>query len=259
MGLHAVALGEETTASGNASFAQGSNTQAIGSFSDAGGYYTIAQNSCQTVIGKYNSVSIPGNNGLAVDDAFIIGNGADVRSNAFRVTFEGEVYAAASVFTSGAAYAEMFEWEDGNPAGEDRRGCFVTLEGEYIRKATAQDGYILGVVSAAPCVVGGAQGCGWQGMYQRDAWGAVLYEWVDGQQRPVLNPAYDPSQPYEPRTQRPEWAAVGMMGKLIVRDDGSCLPNGYCAPNDQGVAAACAQGYRVMKRVDSETVLICLK
>ena len=260
-GAAAHSEGTNTTAGGDSAHAQGSNTQAIGNFSDAGGYYTIAQNSYQTVIGKYNTASNPANNGLAIDDAFIIGNGsgAAARSNAFRVTFEGEVYAATSVFTSGADYAEMFEWLDGNAAGEDRRGYFVTLEGEYIRKATDRDEYLLGVISARPSVVGDAQGCGWQGMYLRDGWDALIYERVDGQQQPVLNPAYDASLPYLPRTQRPEWAAVGMAGKLLVLDDGSCQPNGYCWPNAQGIGTASAQGYRVLKRRGANQVLICLK
>ncbi|ETT47620.1 hypothetical protein MHI48_18045 [Paenibacillus sp. FSL H7-0942] len=29
-------------------------------------------------------------------------------------------------------------------------------------------------------------------------------------------------------TERPEWVAVGMMGKLLIRDDGTCRENGYC-------------------------------
>ena len=255
------AEGTNTLASGDSAHAQGSNTQAIGNFSDAGGYYTIAQNSYQTVVGKYNEPSNSANNGLANDDAFIIGNGtgAAIRSNAFRVQFNGDVFSASGNYTDGADYAEMFEWLDGNPYNEDRRGYFVTLEGEHVRLANAEDDYILGVVSAAPSVVGDAQGCGWQGMYLRDVRGSVIYEWADGQQQPKLNPQYDPSRSYVPRTQRPEWAAVGIVGKLIVRDDGSCHPNDYCGPNEQGIATAYARGYRVMKRLDAENVLICLK
>lgn len=35
--------------------------------------------------------------------------------------------------------------------------------------------------------------------------------------RPVLNPSYNESQVYVPRSQRPEWDAVGLMGKLRLR------------------------------------------
>jgi len=78
-------------------------------------------------------------------------------------------------------------------------------------------------------------------------------------QRPKLNPAYDPSRPYQPRGERKEWAAVGMMGKLRIRDDGTCLPGGFCRPNDSGVATASEQGYRVLDRLDANKVLACIK
>lgn len=37
------------------------------------------------------------------------------------------------------------------------------------------------------------------------------------QQRRALNPAYDPDREYIPRADRPEWATVGLMGKLRLR------------------------------------------
>lgn len=61
-----------------------------------------------------------------------------------------------------------------------------------------------------------------------------------------------------PRTERSEWAAIGMMGKLRVRDDGTCSPNGFCMPNVAGIATASSQGYRVLERLDSNKVLILL-
>jgi len=137
------------------------------------------------------------------------------------------------------------------------------------------------VMSSAPAFVADAAGCNWQGMYMRDEWGAIIYEWVKqkrdfdiidhetSQRRiktetirqllPKLNPEYDTSRTYVPRSERNEWAAVGLMGQLIARDDGSCRVNGYCLPNDCGVATSCAHGYRVLERIDAKKVLICLK
>ncbi|QZN78945.1 hypothetical protein K5K90_25830 [Paenibacillus sp. DR312] len=43
-----------------------------------------------------------------------------------------------------------------------------------------------------------------------------------------MNPQYDPLQTYVSRLERPEWVAVGMMGKHLIRDDGTCRENGYC-------------------------------
>lgn len=275
------AEGLNNTASGVVSHVEGAGCLAGGNHSHAANYRTIAGNFAQTAIGRNNLPSDPGLNQTQLDDAFIIGNGSIAnRSNAFRVQFTGDVHSASGVYTTGGNYAEMFEWQDGNPANEDRIGYFVTLDGKYIRKATAADQYILGVVSAEPAVVGNSQSGGWQGMYLRDRWGRIIYEWVDEQrelydldpqtenmqkrietvrvQQPMLNPEYDAGRTYQPRTARPEWAAVGLIGKVRVRDNGSCQPNGFCQPNADGIAVSGGQGYRVLERLDEETILICI-
>jgi len=282
-GSYSYAEGNRTTASGAASHAEGFTTTASGNYSHAANNGTIAQNFSQTAIGMNNIASDPALNGTLQDDAFIIGNSYDsaTRSNAFRVQFTGDVHSASSVYSTGADYAEMFEWQDGNTQNEDRIGYFVTLDEKYIRKATAVDQYILGVVSAIPSMVGDSQSCGWQGMYLRDKWGRIIYEWANVQQeipetnpqtgeiqtrietirvqRPKLNPEYDAGRTYQPRSERSEWAAVGVIGKLRVRDDGSCQPNGFCQPNADGIATSNRQGYRVLYRLDAETVLVFFK
>jgi len=274
------AEGLETHAAGYFAHAEGRSARAAGAASHAGGFYTIAQNNYQTVVGKYNVPTSSSLNGTQNDDAFIIGNGMGEtsRSNAFRVQYSGNVYSASGVYTTGADYAEMLEWLDGNPQNEDRRGYFVTLDGERIRIATDKDDYVLGVVSATPAIAGRAQACGWHGMYQRDIWGAVIYEWIElpaeapvfdketgqvemktemiRQYLPRVDPAYDAEREYLPRTERAEWAPVGLVGFVPVRDDGSCRPNGYCRPNAQGMATACERGYRVLKRLHADVVLI---
>jgi hypothetical protein len=280
-GDYSHAEGFVTSAVGWASHAEGSETTANGVDSHAANQGTIAQNACQTAIGKYNVASAPALDNTQYDDAFIIGNGTETaRRNAFRVQFTGDVHSASGVYTTGADYAEMFEWQDGNASKEDRRGFFVTLEGEYIRKATAEDHYLLGVISAAPSVIGDASGCNWQGMFERDEWGDIIYELAEVQEKipvydpaskqlqiqtktsqqlsPKLNPAYEANRPYAPRSERAEWAAVGLLGKLIARDDGSCQPNGFCRPNAQGIATSSNQGYLVLKRLAADKVLILL-
>jgi len=129
------------------------------------------------------------------------------------------------------------------------------LDGEQIRKATSNDSYILGVISAKPTVIGDAWGLGWRDMYIRDEWGEII---CDKDETPKINPDYDPDREYIPREERPEWAAVGMMGKITVRDDGSCQVDGFCRPNDGGIATASESGYRVMKRLDENRVYILL-
>ena len=83
-------------------------------------------------------------------------------------------------------------------------------------------------------MVGGAYHLNWQGKYAVDEWGRVKYEDVqiseekDEQghimmemepnviKRAVINPAYDASQTYTSRIDRPEWVAVGLLGQLLV-------------------------------------------
>lgn len=72
----------------------------------------------------------------------------------------------------------------------------------------------------------------------------------------VLNPDYDPDRLYTPRAERKEWAAVGMLGVLLVRDDGTCQVNSYCKVADGGIATANKTGWRVIARVNEHLVKI---
>jgi len=75
----------------------------------------------------------------------------------------------------GADYAEFFEWTDGNPLAEDRRGLSVVLEGDKIRPALDGEDPI-GAISANPSVVGDGDIDRWKGKYLRDDFEAYLWE-----------------------------------------------------------------------------------
>lgn len=72
-------------------------------------------------------------------------------------------------------------------------------------------------------------------------------------------PEYDHAQPYIERSERKEWSAIGMLGVLYVRDDGSCKVNGFCKLADGGIATASDTGYRVVKRVTDNIVEVIFK
>ena len=74
----------------------------------------------RAIFGQFNSVP---------DKAqLIVGNGASTaRSNSFYVESNGNATLAGSLKSSGADYAEYFEWADGNLFNEDRIGKFITL------------------------------------------------------------------------------------------------------------------------------------
>ncbi len=140
---------------------------------------------------------------------FAADDGADV---VFRFSGDGTGSCDGAWSGGGADYAEWFEWADGNPDGEDRRGRAVVLNGAQIRLAEVGETPI-GIISAAPSVVGDGDAGSWKGKYLRDVFGAYLRE--DGKRIP--NPDFDAEAEYLPRAVRPEWAMVGLMGKLRLR------------------------------------------
>ena len=73
------------------------------------------------------------------------------------------------------------------------------------------------------------------------------------------NPEYDPNVHYIQRSERAEWDAIGMLGVLAVRDDGSCKVNGFCTLAEGGIATASENGYRVIKRVNDHIVKVIFR
>ncbi|MDE4142335.1 peptidase G2 autoproteolytic cleavage domain-containing protein [Phaeobacter gallaeciensis] len=88
---------------------------------------------------------------------------------------DGNAFIDNSWTGGGADYAEYFEWADGNPGHEDRRGLSVVLDGDKIRPALPGEEPI-GVISANPSVVGDGDIDRWKGKYLRDAFGAYIWE-----------------------------------------------------------------------------------
>jgi hypothetical protein len=175
--------------------------------------------------------------------------------NVFRVSGNGTVFGVGAYNTSGADYAEMFEWEDGNASDEDRRGkTIVKGNSGFIRMATGEDNpsAIFGVVSTNPSIVGDSKWNEWSGRYLKDKFGSKLsnavyyianvsnmedrvrcgpsdsapsgYEKIVSSEF-IQNPAYDPNVAYVPREDRKEWATIGLVGKLLVLPDQVVNPN----------------------------------
>ncbi|MBB3267888.1 hypothetical protein FHW79_005558 [Azospirillum sp. OGB3] len=122
----------------------------------------------------------------------------------FKLLGDGSAYADGAWTGGGADYAEFFEWADGNPDAEDRRGLAVVLESGRIRPALASDppARIVGVVGANPTIVGDAAWNCWAGKYRRDDYGSLLteeYELVEWQE---TVPAADPGAPPDIRPHR---------------------------------------------------------
>jgi hypothetical protein len=188
-----------------------------------------------------------------------------VGSGAKRFTFDldsgGHAYFDGTLSQNNYDYAEYFEWEDGNPNNEDRRGYSVFLNANgKIEKATSETSTsdIIGVISGTAAIIGDAAVYDWQGRYEIDEWGTrrkeqvtqVSWTDIDGTKhsyadendipsdvvvpddasrrthhRYIESSTYDSSQAYVPRDQRREWGIVGLLGKVRVRNDSPKHPN----------------------------------
>ena len=199
------------------------------------------------------STLIQGRESANGDDVFLVTAAGSHRIE-FDASGNGRFDGGADI--SAADYAEYFEWADGNPDKQDRRGYPVILEtGGKIRIATDKDNAsdIIGIVSVEAAVVGDSAWAHWTGMHERDKFGQQVYEdfellvWGDydeerktystqttrqamidaGNEKDIPKDAktitktrlkvasdYDPKKTYIPRKDRPEWQAIGLMGKL---------------------------------------------
>ena len=243
----------------------------------------------QNIFGTYN------NHNFRHDSALVIGAGSNAtgagRKNALRLMKNSALYlgAGGAYNSSGADHAEFVkEWADGNPDNEDRVGYFVTVKDGLLYKAGPED-YISGITSGNPCVVGNAdEEYFWK--YERDEFNRIIMEYVpeevqetDEEGNPVFDDAgepvmietgrmveapkvsenYDPSRPYTPRKDRPEWDYVGMVGVLPVRDDGTCVPGNFCKCGGGGIATlADKRGFDtffVLERIGPDVVSVEMK
>jgi len=156
-----------------------------------------------------NMLNRANNNGFTFLSNFT-SSGADIESY---MRGDGNNYADGVWGGGGADYAEYFEWADGNPDNEDRRGFSVVLVNEKIRKAS-DDETPIGVISGRPAVIGDIDMLAWKNKYQKDDFGNYIRD-ENGDR--ILNPDYDDSQTYISREDRKEWDTVGLMGKLRIR------------------------------------------
>jgi hypothetical protein len=129
--------------------------------------------------------------------------------------------------SGGADFAEYFESVDGE---EIPMGTSVVLINEdedknnagKIRRARESE-LPIGVISSVPGFVGNNQEKEWQGKWEKDIWGQnILNE--NGQR--ILSENYNIElYEYIPRSKRPEWNIVGLLGQLRVRIGEIIHPN----------------------------------
>lgn len=310
-GTYSFALGGYAKVIGTAGHAFGSDVEvtgqhgcAIGQFSVASGgrsmafgFRAKASNYASCAIGKNNKgMAGTANTETQTGDVFVVGNGTSGTSlsNAFRITYTGEIYGTKNYQASGADYAEFVKpWADGNPNEEDRVGYFVTVKNGLLEKANDGD-FIVGITSGNPSVVGNSdEDYYWR--YERDVFNRIVMEDVpelveqkdeegntvydEETHEPImvatgkiiknarmkLTDDYDPSlqDSYVERKNRKEWDYVGMVGVVPVRDDGTCIAGGLCKCGYGGIATLTMQRgfdtYLVLERITDHVVSVLLK
>ena len=141
-----------------------------------------------------------------------------------------QVTADGTVVSQNADFAEVAEWGDGNPLGEDRTGYFVCADvpvhGIVMKKATSTDD-VKGVTISAPAFAGN---------YSKDK--------VDANGNLL-----------------PKYSYVAIIGFVPVRDNGTCEVGGRCMPDDNGCAipSSNSMGYQVVNRIAPDKVLIIIE
>ncbi|PFI25007.1 peptidase G2 autoproteolytic cleavage domain-containing protein [Bacillus cereus] len=261
--------GSETTASGSYSHAEGKKTIAFGEAAHAEGTATIANGFSSHAEGNHTSTAhfagshIMGRFGTAEEAySWFIANGTnDIDHNigAKWLAHNGEMYIeGASYNASGTDFAQMFEAADLKPIDV---GYFVTFSSdEKIRIATSNDSFILGISSATPALIGNSGALSWQKRYKTDNFGKRQYVRTETQEiQPLLNTEWDPACKYIARKDRAEWLPVGLIGQMLVRDDGTCQTHEYCRPNDDGIATKAESGFFVIKRTGDHQILILFR
>lgn len=211
------AEGSKTKATGHSSHSEGSETTAGGSYSHAEGNHTSTAH--------FAGSHIMGRFGTAEESySWFIANGTnetDHNIGAKWLAHNGEMYIdGASYNASGTDFAQMFEAVDNTLIDV---GYFVTFSSEEkIRIATSNDSFILGISSATPALIGNSGALSWQKRYKTDSFGKRQYVRTESQDiQPLLNTEWDPACKYIARKDRTEWLPVGLIGQMLVRDDGA--------------------------------------
>jgi len=135
---------------------------------------------------------------------------------------------ASTVKSSEPGYSQVFMWSDGNPAGENRLGYFVSPDlnksSAFIVRANEKS-QVIGVAVAVP---------GFAAAARQDKF--------DG--NGTLAQAYD---------------YVTMLGFAPVTDMGRCRVNGWCRSGPDGTAVPCGEGgFQVVERIDKDHVTVLI-
>ncbi len=268
-GAGALAQRSAIIASSGGSYAHSDRSFVIGS-----GASSQAHGSRSGVINSLESETLPGSYAQTIVNsrgvksrgvyAFLMGYGTDgpryenttidMSSTSGNIQTKGTVSSGQNF----GDYAEYFESQSGQAIPN---GTIVTLDGRYVRKAQVNDKPI-GIISGTAGVILGDQMFHHKDKFLKDEFGVTLTqielkEWEDDEgnkyseevEVPIPNPDYtEYENEYVPRSERPEWNVVGLVGQVFTRFKGELKPNDYIkAENGVGVRDNINGDYRVLE------------
>lgn len=238
----------------------GANSQAYGSRSaviNSLESETLPGAYCQTIVNS-RGVKSPGNYhfllGYGLNGADYANTTIDMSSTSGNIKTKGTVSSGQNF----GDYAEYFESQSGQSIPN---GTIVTLDGRFIRKAQTNDKPI-GVISGTAGVILGDQMFHHKDKFLKDEFGVTLTEWQTKEWQddegnwyseevevPIPNPDYiEYEDDYIPRSERPEWNVVGLVGQVFTRFKGELKPNDYIkSDNGVGVRDNVNGHYRVLE------------
>lgn len=205
--------------SGDNSKAYGSRSSVLNSLSSA----TVSGGHTQMILNSRN-VKSPGN--YHVVGGYGSSGGPSTSNIKFDLsTYSGNLTLAGRLTQDSADIAELYESQNGQSIP---LGTIVTLDGSKIRKAQPNE-KILGVISGTAALVANDKSFHHKDRFLKDEYGVTVtehkqlsyvddegikqYEWRDV---PVENPNYDANIDYIPRSERPEWNPVGLVGQIYT-------------------------------------------
>jgi len=198
---------------GNEVFSEAKNCVLLGDSAAAGTDGVNNDNSVLFIGGRFVGLAPGGDQ--STDNAFMF---PGISSKYSGTSDAGKGYADGSFNGGGADYAEMFEWNDGNPNDEDRVGLFVKISSDGNlpngKIEVGGNGMIVGPVSSMPGMVVNNPGMRWNSKYILDDFGRFVLD-ADGNRQ--INPAYDGTLDYQGRTGRKEWSPIALKGRVRVR------------------------------------------
>ncbi|MEO0368881.1 MAG: peptidase G2 autoproteolytic cleavage domain-containing protein, partial [Pseudomonadota bacterium] len=185
------------------------------------------------------------------------GGKASTKNRSIEFNAKDGTISATGQIRGSASRLDIAEYFENLTSGAIPLGTIVSLEGDKIRPARADD-HILGVISATASIISGAQDFYWQGRYLTGEFGEPLF---DAAGERIENPDYDPERDYIPRSQRPDaWSSVGLVGQLHTRVASELAVGDYV--RGDGRRSGVPSRLRVMKlqptKLQNQAIAICL-